>query len=81
MVVQDIDGSIKKFELPKARYDFLLKNSAGLRFEADEVRQCISQGIIESSSVTHDECLKIAKIQDQLRKLLGVVFPEDDLEY
>jgi dihydrodiol dehydrogenase / D-xylose 1-dehydrogenase (NADP) len=77
----DVDGSIKTWELPKARYDFLLQNSAGLSFEAEEVRRMISQGLIESPSVTHDESLRIVRVQDKLRQLLRVHFPEDDLEY
>lgn len=77
----DVDGSIKTWELPKARYDFLLHNSAGLRFEAEEVRQLINEGLIESPSVTHDESLRIVRVQDKLRKLLGVRFEEDDLNY
>lgn len=81
MKLTDVDGSIKTWELPKARYDFLLTNSAGLRFEAEEVRQLISEGLIESPSVTHEESLRIVRVQDKLRKLLGVRFDEDDLEY
>jgi dihydrodiol dehydrogenase / D-xylose 1-dehydrogenase (NADP) len=77
----DIDGSIKTWDLPKARYDFLLHNSAGLRFEAEEARRLIGEGLIESPSVTHEESLRIARVQDKLRGLLGVRFPEDDLEY
>lgn len=77
----DIDGSIKTWELPKARYDFILHNSAGLRFEAEEARRLISEGLIESPSVTHEDSLRIARVQDKLRSLLGVRFPEDDLEY
>lgn len=80
-MLTDVDGSIKKWDLPKARYDFLLKNSAGLRFEAEEVRYQIGQGVIESPSVTHEESLRIVRVQDKLRKLLGVHFAEDDLEY
>lgn len=76
-----VDGSIKTWELPKARYDFLLKNSAGLRFEAEETRRCINEGLIESPSVSHEESLRIARVQGKLRTLLGVHFPEDDLEY
>ena len=77
----DVDGSIKIWDLPKARYDFLLKNSAGLRFEAEEVRQLINEGLLESPSVAHEESLRIVRVQDKLRSLLGVHFPEDDLEY
>jgi len=77
----DVDGSIKTWELPTARYDFLLKNSAGLSYEAEETRRLIQEGALESPSVTHDESLRIVRVQDKLRKLLGVHFPEDDLEY
>lgn len=77
----DIDGQIKSWELPSGRYDFMLKNSAGLRFEAEEVRQLINEGRLESPSATHEESLRIVAIQDKLRKLLGVHFPEDDFEY
>ncbi|CRK86429.1 CLUMA_CG000053, isoform A [Clunio marinus] len=77
----DVDGSIKSWDLPKARYDFLLKNSAGLSFEAEEARRLINDGLIESPSVTHEESLRLARVQDKQRKLFGVHFPEDDLEY
>lgn len=77
----DVDGSIKSWELPKGRYDFRLKNSAGLRFEAEEARLLINAGSVESPSVTHAESLRIGRVQDKLRRLLGVHFPEDELEY
>lgn len=77
----DVDGSIKTWDLPNARYDFLLHNSAGLRFEAEEAKRLILEGALESPSVTHEESLRIVRVQDKLRKLLGVHFAEDDLEY
>lgn len=77
----DVDGSIKTWELPKGRYDFMLTNSSGLRFEAEETRQLINQGLIESPIVSHEESMRIARVQEKLRKLLGVHFEEDDLEY
>lgn len=77
----DVDGSIKSWELPKGRHEFRLKNSAGLRFEAEETRLLIDAGSVESSSVTHAESLRIGRVQDKLRRLLGVHFPEDELEY
>lgn len=45
------------------------------------MRHQIGQGVIESPSMTHEESLRIARIQDKLRKLLGIRFAEDDLEY
>ncbi|XP_055541749.1 trans-1,2-dihydrobenzene-1,2-diol dehydrogenase-like [Wyeomyia smithii] len=73
----DIDGSRKEFPLPRAHHDFNFPNSCGLRFEAEEVRQCIAGGKLQSASVPHSESLTIARIQDEIRKQIGVQFPED----
>lgn len=78
--ITDVDGTIKTWELPKGRYDFILKNSAGLRFEAEEARRIINEGLIESPSVTHEESLRIARIQDMQRRQLGVRFDEDNID-
>lgn len=80
MKITDVDGTIKTWELPKGRYDFILKNSAGLRFEAEEARRIINEGLIESPSVTHEESLRIARIQDMQRRQLGVRFDEDNID-
>lgn len=53
-------------------------NSAGLGYEADEVRKCIRAGKIESENITHNESLIIARIEDELRKQIGVKYPADD---
>ncbi|XP_058818873.1 trans-1,2-dihydrobenzene-1,2-diol dehydrogenase-like [Topomyia yanbarensis] len=74
----DIDGSRKEFPLPKARHGFNFINSCGLRYEAEETRQCINAGKLESLSVPHSESLRIARIQDEIRKQIGVRFPEDE---
>jgi len=34
-------------------------------------------GLIESSKISHDTSLLLAKLEDELRKQLGVVYPED----
>ncbi|XP_058449113.1 trans-1,2-dihydrobenzene-1,2-diol dehydrogenase-like [Malaya genurostris] len=73
----DIDGSRKEFPLPKARHYFNFPNSCGLRYEAEETRQCINAGKLESVSVPHSESLRIARIQDEIRRQIGVKFPED----
>lgn len=79
--VEDVDGSKKTWELPRGRYDFMLKNSSGLRFEAEETRLCINAGLIESTTVPHSESIRLARVEDKLRKLVGVKFDEDALEY
>uniref|UniRef100_U5EL44 Trans-1,2-dihydrobenzene-1,2-diol dehydrogenase n=1 Tax=Corethrella appendiculata TaxID=1370023 RepID=U5EL44_9DIPT len=76
--ITNIDGNIKTYEIGKGKLDFKYQNSAGLRFEAEEVRQCVNAGKLEPSSVSHNDSLIIAKIQDELRKQIGVKYPEDD---
>lgn len=49
-----------------------------MRYEADEVRKCIRSGKTESEHVTHKESLLIAQIEDEIRKQIGVQFPEDE---
>lgn len=42
-----------------------------------EVRKCIRSGLLQSDDISHTESLLIAKIEDELRKQIGVVYPED----
>jgi len=74
----DVDGNEKTWPFPKAKHQFHFLNSCGLRYEADEVRKCIRAGKTESDIVSHDDSLLIARIEDELRKQLGVKYPEDD---
>ncbi|XP_031619041.1 trans-1,2-dihydrobenzene-1,2-diol dehydrogenase-like [Contarinia nasturtii] len=74
----DIDGTEKTWPLPDAEHEFIHINSCGLRYEADEVRKCIRGGEKESENVTHNESLLIARIQDEIRKQIGVKYAEDD---
>ncbi|RZC41922.1 trans-1,2-dihydrobenzene-1,2-diol dehydrogenase-like, partial [Asbolus verrucosus] len=66
-----------EYELPKSPVPFLHKNSAGLAFEAEEARQCIKAGKIESPHMPHHESIELAQLMDLLRKEVGVVFPQD----
>uniref|UniRef100_A0A182XHT8 Trans-1,2-dihydrobenzene-1,2-diol dehydrogenase n=1 Tax=Anopheles quadriannulatus TaxID=34691 RepID=A0A182XHT8_ANOQN len=77
-LLTDVDGKELVDTLPNARHPFNFTNSCGLRYEAEEVRQCIVAGRLQSASVSHVDSLLIARIQDQIRKQVGVVFPEDE---
>ncbi|XP_031842110.1 trans-1,2-dihydrobenzene-1,2-diol dehydrogenase isoform X2 [Nomia melanderi] len=66
-----------EFSLPENNQKFNFINSVGLRYEADEVRKCILKGVIESPKVPHSASLLIAQLEDEIRKQVGVVFPED----
>ncbi|XP_077296371.1 trans-1,2-dihydrobenzene-1,2-diol dehydrogenase-like [Arctopsyche grandis] len=71
------DGTWKEFPLPKAR-GFVFTNSAGLMYEAEECRQCIKNGLKESSKMPHEESLNLAKLEDAIRKQIGVHYKQDD---
>lgn len=73
-----MDGSEKTWPLPDAKYPFNFVNGAGMRYEIEEVRKCIRAGKKESEHVTHNESLLIARIEDEIRKQIGVKYPEDD---
>lgn len=74
-----MDGTEKKFPaLPEAKHKFYYLNSCGLIYEADEVRKCIRAGKLECDFVTHNNSLTIARIQDEIRRKVGVKYPEDD---
>lgn len=71
----------KSWPLPKAKWEFVLLNSCGLRYEATEVKRCIDTGLLESPSVSHEESIRISKIQDSLRAQVGVKLPEDEMNF
>lgn len=73
----DIDGSEKSWPFPEAKYEFNYPNSCGLRYEADEVRKCIRSGKTECELIGHNESITIAQIEDEIRKQIGVTYPED----
>lgn len=76
--ITDVDGSEKSWSFPEAKHGFNFPNNGGLRYEADEVRKCIRAGKKESDYVTHNDSLLIARLMDEIRKQIGVKYPEDD---
>ncbi|KAJ8981245.1 hypothetical protein NQ317_005760 [Molorchus minor] len=74
-------SGVLNFPLPKTKATYLHHNSAGLCYEADEAKQCIKQGKIESSHITHEESIELARLMDHLRFEMGVKFPEDSQEF
>lgn len=72
-----INGVEKVFPLPENKGEFNYSNSAGLAYEAEEVKRCIRQGKIESETMSHMDTLELARIMDKVRSDVGVVFPAD----
>lgn len=71
------DGSEKTWQLPQAKHPMNFHNSEGLSFEAEEVRRCLRAGLTQSDSVTHNNSLVIAQIEDAIRKQIGVKYDVD----
>lgn len=58
--VIDMDGTEKTWPLPKAKYEFNFPiNTCGLRYEADEVRNCIRAGKLERDTISHKDSIKL----------------------
>lgn len=76
--ILDVDGTEKSWPLPKTKHKLTSTNISGLRYELDEVRKCIRAGKIESQFATHNESLAIARIEDDIRKQIGVKYAEDE---
>lgn len=78
-VIRFDDGTKwKHTETAKPKHDFIYLNSIGLRYEPEEVRNAIRAGKLENEKITHADSLTIARIQDEIRRQLGVTFPADD---
>ncbi|GFG30314.1 hypothetical protein Cfor_01562 [Coptotermes formosanus] len=67
----------QEFILPTASKPFNFNNSAGLRYEAMEVRRCLKQGLLESPKISHEESLALAQLEDEIRSQLGVRYDQD----
>ncbi|CAH0727455.1 unnamed protein product, partial [Brenthis ino] len=76
-----VDGKVEEFPLHTSSLSYNFTNSAGLVYEAVEVACCIRKGVIESSRMTHQESLVLAKLMDTVRTQVGVHFDVDDKEY
>ncbi|XP_070150098.1 trans-1,2-dihydrobenzene-1,2-diol dehydrogenase [Polyergus mexicanus] len=73
----DLPNGKLNFSLPELNEKTNYINSAGLSYEAAEARACILKGLIESPKMTHDTSLLLARLEDEIRKQLGVVYPQD----
>ena len=51
--------------------------SYGVADEVETVRKCLVEGRIECPEMTHQDSIYIARIEDELRRQLGVVYECD----
>ncbi|XP_054157828.1 trans-1,2-dihydrobenzene-1,2-diol dehydrogenase-like isoform X2 [Oppia nitens] len=73
-----INDVVHDFPFPKTdEHLFYAPDSLALRYEAEEVRKCINEGRIESQKMSHKDSIVMAKIEDEIRRQIGVVYDVD----
>ncbi|XP_072832786.2 trans-1,2-dihydrobenzene-1,2-diol dehydrogenase [Pogona vitticeps] len=76
-----VNGQRESFPLPPSPMPVHFSNSIGLRYEAEHVRQCLLQGLKESPVLTHADSALINSILDEVRRQVGVLYAQDDMEH
>ncbi|XP_034550630.1 trans-1,2-dihydrobenzene-1,2-diol dehydrogenase-like [Notolabrus celidotus] len=74
----EVNGKDMQFPLPEAAMPLNFTNSTGLRYEAEEVRQCLLKGLKESPGMPWAHSSLIVEIIDEARRQLGVTFDQDN---
>lgn len=72
-----VNGKETAFPVPEPYLPTNFVLSSGLRYEAEEVRQCLLKGLKESAVMSHADSLLLAEMEDEIRRQLGVVYPQD----
>lgn len=66
-----VNGKTHEFTLPDVPIKVNFDNSAGLTYEAQEVRRCLLAGKIESPVIPHSASIELAKIMRKVRTDVG----------
>ncbi|XP_029978845.1 trans-1,2-dihydrobenzene-1,2-diol dehydrogenase [Sphaeramia orbicularis] len=72
-----VNGKETEYPVPEPYLPLNFINSTGMRYEAEEVRQCLLKGLKESSIMSHADSLLLAEVEDEIRRQVGVVYPQD----
>ncbi|XP_060910216.1 trans-1,2-dihydrobenzene-1,2-diol dehydrogenase-like [Labrus mixtus] len=76
----EVNGKEMQFPLPEAAMPLNFTNSTGLRYEAEEVRQCLLKGLKESPGMPWAHSSLIADVIDEARRQLGVTYDQDNIQ-
>lgn len=71
------DGKVETYPVHASVLPYNFQNSAGLAYEAEEVKRCIEQGLLESPRMTHEDSILLARLEDTIRKQVGVHYDVD----
>uniref|UniRef100_A0A2K6UFL9 Dihydrodiol dehydrogenase n=1 Tax=Saimiri boliviensis boliviensis TaxID=39432 RepID=A0A2K6UFL9_SAIBB len=72
-----VKGEHKEFPLPPVPEDCNFDNGTGMSYEAKHVRECLRKGLKESPMIPLAESELLADILEEVRKAIGVTFPQD----
>uniref|UniRef100_A0A3B4DHF8 Trans-1,2-dihydrobenzene-1,2-diol dehydrogenase n=2 Tax=Pygocentrus nattereri TaxID=42514 RepID=A0A3B4DHF8_PYGNA len=72
-----VNGKETPYPVPEPYLPLNFINSTGMRYEAEEVRQCVLKGLKESSRMSHADSALLADIMDEARRQVGVVYSQD----
>uniref|UniRef100_A0A671VNL1 Trans-1,2-dihydrobenzene-1,2-diol dehydrogenase n=1 Tax=Sparus aurata TaxID=8175 RepID=A0A671VNL1_SPAAU len=72
-----VNGKETKYPVPEPYLPLNFINSTGMRYEAEEVRQCLLKGLKESAVMSHADSLLLAEVEDEVRRQIGVVYSQD----
>uniref|UniRef100_A0A8C7STZ7 Trans-1,2-dihydrobenzene-1,2-diol dehydrogenase n=1 Tax=Oncorhynchus mykiss TaxID=8022 RepID=A0A8C7STZ7_ONCMY len=73
----EVNGKTTQYPLPEPSLPLNFTNSTGLRYEAEEVRQCLLKGLKESPRMSQADSLLLAEVMDEARRQVGVVYSQD----
>ncbi|CAL8382903.1 unnamed protein product [Arctogadus glacialis] len=72
-----VNGEETQYPLPEPYLPTNFLNSTGMRYEAEEVRQCLLKGLKESPGMTHADSVLLAWLEDKARRQVGVEYSQD----
>ena len=72
--VYEREGVSREFPLPEPHLPGNYPNPTGLRYEADEVYECLREGKTQSDVMPLGESLIVAEIAEEVMKQLGVIY-------
>ncbi|XP_043093466.1 dihydrodiol dehydrogenase, tandem duplicate 1 [Puntigrus tetrazona] len=75
--VLEVNGRRTEFPLPEPGLPLNYENSAGLRYEAEEVRRCLLKGLKESIKMSLADSELLVEVMDEARRQVGVAYEQD----
>nr|XP_023851516.1 trans-1,2-dihydrobenzene-1,2-diol dehydrogenase-like [Salvelinus alpinus] len=73
----EVNGKTTQYPLPEPSLPLNFTNSTGLRYEAEEVRQCLYAGLKGNPRMPLSESALLTEIMDECRKQVRMVFNQD----